>query len=78
MFLKQKIKDILIQRNIKISDVSLDHLYNIGIDNIINNVEYYSDKKYTCDSVIPNLFTSGIIDYLENKRNNNEFNRYRS
>jgi|TARA_B110000259_G_C13632466_1_gene248794 hypothetical protein len=78
MFLKQKIKDILTQRNINISDVSLEHLYNIGIDNIVNNVEYYYDKKYSCDSVIPNLFTSGIIDYLENKINNNEFNRNRS
>ena len=78
MFLKQKVKDILIQRNINYSDVSLDHLYKIGIDNIINNVDYYCDKKYTCESVIPSLFTTAIIDYLENKFNNNELNRHRS
>ena len=72
MSLRQKIKDILVQRNISSSDVSLDFLYNIGIQNIVNNVEYYSDKKYSCDSVIPNLFTTAIIDYLEKQSNNFE------
>lgn len=68
MSLRQRIKDILIQRNINSSDISLDFLYNIGIQNIINNVEFYCDKKYSCDSVIPNLFTTAIIDYLEKER----------
>jgi len=59
-------KELLRQRNIDTQDVSLDILYDVGMANIRNNIEYYFDKKYTCESVIPELFVSGIIEYLKN------------
>jgi hypothetical protein len=59
------IKELLKQRNINTNDVPLDILYNVGMNNIKDNIEYYFDKKFSCDSVIPELFISGIVDYLK-------------
>jgi hypothetical protein len=59
------IKELLKQRNINTNDVPLDIIYNVGMNNIKDNIEYYFDKKFSCDSVIPELFISGIVDYLK-------------
>lgn len=59
------IKELLKQRNINTNDVPLDILYNVGMNNIKDNIEYYFDKKFSCDTVIPELFISGIVDYLK-------------
>lgn len=59
------IKELLKQRNINTNDVPLDILYNVGMNNIKDNIEYYFDKKFSCDTVIPELFISGILEYLK-------------
>ena len=35
------------------------------IHNVYNNIEFYFDKKYTCESVIKELFIRGIKDHIE-------------
>lgn len=61
----QKIKEILTDRNIN-SEISMDFLYKIGMDNVKNNIEFYFDKPYTCESVIKELFIRGVIEYIDN------------
>ena len=45
-----------------------DILYKVGMDNVRDNIEFYFDKPYTCESVIQELFVRGIIDYIESKK----------
>jgi len=60
-----KINEILIERNIKNENFTIDILYKVGMDNVKNNIEFYFDKTYTCESVIKELFIRGIINYIE-------------
>ena len=62
-----KIKEILLERNIDVKNFSSDILYKAGIENVKNNIEFYYDKTYTCESVIKELFIRGIIKFIENK-----------
>ena len=38
------------------------------MENVRNNIEFYSDKTYTCESVIKELFIRGIINYIERNK----------
>ncbi len=60
----QKVKEILMERNIK-SSISIDTLYKVGMDNVKENIEFYFDKSYTCESVIKELFIRGVIEYID-------------
>lgn len=62
-----KIKQILEEKKIK-TNFSIDELYKIGMDNVKDNIEFYFDKTYTCESVIQELFIRGIIKYIENNQ----------
>jgi hypothetical protein len=64
--MKHKIKEILSERNIEIKNFPIDTLYKVGIDNVRDNIEFYFDKTYTCESVIKELFIRGIEKYLQN------------
>jgi hypothetical protein len=66
--MKHKIKELLVERDIEIGNFSIETLYKVGIDNVRENIEFYYDKTYTCESVIKELFIRGIIDYIENKK----------
>jgi hypothetical protein len=66
--MKHKIIQILSERNINFQNFSLDTLYNVGMDNVKDNIEFYYDKTYTCESVITELFIRGIINYIDNKK----------
>jgi len=57
--MKQKIISILMERGIK-SGYDIDLLYEAGMKSIIDNIEYYYDKPYTCESVLKELFIDGI------------------
>jgi hypothetical protein len=59
-----KVKEILIERNIN-SEISIDTLYKVGMDNVKENIEFYFDKSYTCESVIKELFIRGVIEYID-------------
>lgn len=65
--MKHLIPELLRQRNIKI-DISTDDLYTVGIEAVKQNIEFYYDKTYTCESVIKELFIRGIADYIERKK----------
>ena len=62
-----RIKEILLERDVSIENLPLDTLYKVGMDNVRENIEFYYDKTYTCESVIKELFIRGIIDYIERK-----------
>ena len=66
--MKQKIKEFLLERNVEYKNISMDTLYNVGMDNVRNNIEFYFDKPFTCESVIKELFVRGIINYIERNK----------
>jgi len=66
--MKHKIKEILSERNVSVENFPLETLYKVGMDNVKENIEFYFDKTYTCESVIKELFIRGIINYIQ-KRN---------
>ena len=63
-----KIKELLSERNIESKNFPVEKLYKVGMDNVRDNIEFYFDKPYTCESVIKELFIRGVIDYLEDIR----------
>lgn len=63
--MKQKIYNILRDRNLDTSKYNIDILYDAGMMNILNNIEFYYDKTFTCESVIKELFTRGVIEQLK-------------
>jgi len=63
-----KIKELLAERNIESRNFPVEKLYKVGMDNVRDNIEFYFDKPYTCESVIQELFVRGIIDYIEDKK----------
>lgn len=63
-----KIKELLSERNIESKNFPVEKLYKVGMDNVRDNIEFYFDKPYTCESVIKELFIRGVIDYLEDSR----------
>ena len=63
--MKQIIINLLIQRNLELKRYNIDVLYQAGINNIINNIEYYYDKPYTCQSVLKELFERGVIEKIK-------------
>ena len=62
-----RIKEILLERDVSIENLPLDTLYKVGMDNVRENIEFYFDKTYTCESVIKELFIRGIINYIQQK-----------
>ncbi len=60
-----RIKELLVERNVESKNFPMDKLYKAGIENVKNNIEFYFDKTYTCESVIQELFIRGIISYIE-------------
>lgn len=66
--MKYKLFEFLKERNINSENFSTETLYKIGMENVRDNIEFYYDKTYTCESVIKELFIRGVINYI-NKKN---------
>lgn len=66
--MKHKIKELLLERNVEIENFPIETLYKVGIDNVRENIEFYYDKTYTCESVIKELFVRGIINYIQKNK----------
>ena len=62
--MKQRLLNILRDENIDITKYNIDMLYNAGILNIIDNLDFYYAKPYSCESVIKELFTRGGISQI--------------
>lgn len=62
-----KVREVLEEINVNSDNLSIETLYKVGMDSVRNNIEFYFDKPYTCESVIKNLFIQGIKDFLKNK-----------
>ena len=66
--MKNMIDSLLLERNVERKKFSDEILYKIGMENVRNNIEFYSDKTFTCESVIKELFIRGIINYIERSK----------
>ena len=66
--MKHMIKSLLVERNVESKNFSDEILYKVGMENVRNNIEFYFDKPYTCESVIKELFIRGIINYIETNK----------
>jgi hypothetical protein len=62
------IKQLLNERKVETKNFPVETLYKVGMDSVRNNIEFYFDKPYTCESVIKELFIRGIIDYIESNK----------
>jgi hypothetical protein len=60
-----KVKELLDKKNVEYKNFPVERLYKAGMDNIRDNIEYYFDKTYTCESVLQELFVRGMISYIE-------------
>jgi serine phosphatase RsbU (regulator of sigma subunit) len=62
--MRQDIPKILNQKSINPDNYDMEKLYKAGMDNIINSIDYYYDKPFPCSSVLPQLFETGILEYI--------------
>lgn len=62
------IKQLLNERKVESKNFPVETLYKVGMDNVKENIEFYFDKPYTCESVIKELFIRGIIDYIDRNK----------
>lgn len=60
-----RVEQLLNERKVEIKNFPVDTLYKVGMESVRNNIEFYFDKPYTCESVIKELFIRGIIDYIK-------------
>jgi hypothetical protein len=63
-----RVKQLLNERKIETKNFPDETLYKVGMESVKENIEFYFDKQYTCESVIKELFIRGIIDYIEQNR----------
>ena len=66
--MKHKIKELLSERNVESKNFSIETLYKVGMENVRDNIEFYFDKTYTCESVIKELFIRGVVSYIEKNK----------
>ena len=66
--MKQIVKELLSERNIESKNFHVDTLYKVGMENVRDNIEFYFDKTYTCESVIKELFIRGVLSYIEKNK----------
>jgi hypothetical protein len=63
------IQTLLKQKSLE-SKQDIDMLYRAGMKNVIDNIEYYFDKPYSCESVLRELFERGINKFIEKEKPN--------
>jgi len=68
--MKQKVYNILMEKNMDTTKFNIDMLCQAGINNIISNLEFYYDKPYSCESVLKELFSRGVIEYIKKTQSN--------
>ena len=68
--MKQKVYNILIEKNMDVSIFNIDTLCQAGMNNIMSNLEFYYDKPYSCESVFKELFYRGVLDQIKKTQSN--------
>lgn len=68
--MKEKIYILLNQRNLDIAKFNIEMLYQAGINKIIDNIEFYYDKPYSCESVFKELFDRGVMEAIKKTQSN--------
>lgn len=63
--MKYRLFEFLRERNIDSRNIAAEDLYNAGMKNVKENIEFYFDKTYSCESVIKELFIRGVIGHIE-------------
>ena len=66
--MKYRLFEFLRERNIDSRNISDEDLYAAGMENVKDNIEFYFDKTYSCESVIKELFIRGVIKHIEIKK----------
>ena len=62
-----KLYEYLRERDIDSQNLDPDDIYQAGMDNVKENIAFYFDKTYTCESVIKELFFRGVKNYINKK-----------
>lgn len=60
--MKDKVYSLLLEQNIDVNKFNIERLKKAGIDMILENIEFYYDKPYTCESVFKELFNRGVME----------------
>lgn len=68
--MKETIYKLLSQRNLEISKFNIELLYQAGINKIVDGIEFYYDKPYTCESVLKELFHRGVLEEIKKVQSN--------
>ena len=63
--MKDKIYTLLVQKNLDITRYNVERLYQAGLNKIIDNIEFYYDKPYSCESVFKELFDRGVMEEIK-------------
>lgn len=63
--MKDKIYILLVQKNLDINRYNVERLYQAGLNKIIDNIEFYYDKPYSCESVFKELFDRGVMEEIK-------------
>lgn len=63
--MKDKIYILLVQKNLDITKYNVERLYQAGLNKIIDNIEFYYDKPYSCESVFKELFDRGVMEEIK-------------
>lgn len=65
--MKGNIPRILVENGFDPFNYDLDELYKAGKSNMLDNIEFYYDKEYSCKSVLKSLFVAGILEFIKNQ-----------
>ena len=63
-----KVKELLNESKIESKNFPIETLYKVGMESVKDNIEFYFDKPYTCESVIKQLFIEGVLQYIEGNK----------
>jgi hypothetical protein len=55
----------IIHQKSRESSISEEELYKHGMKYVIDNIEFYFDKPYSCESVLLELFERGIHTFIQ-------------
>jgi len=65
--MNQTLHSFITQKSIESKEDS-KLLYDKGMEYLVQNIEYYFDKPYSCDTVLKELFERGINNFIKQNK----------
>lgn len=65
--MNQTLHSFITQKSIESNEDS-QLLYDKGMEYLVQNIEYYFDKPYSCDTVLKELFERGINNFIKQNK----------